>query len=101
MARDAGLVYRKSEAKVSVSTIHSILRTRLYTGWYEWNGKMIQGRHEPLASVDLWERVHGVMDGSFVKKHRRMTHDFRFLHDNLVHRGCVDDLIVGWRELAH
>jgi site-specific DNA recombinase len=78
MARDAGLVYRKSGAKVPVSTIHTILHTRLYTGWYEWNGKMIQGRHEPLVSVDLWERVQGVMDGRFVKKHRRMTHDFAF-----------------------
>ena len=29
LARDAGLVYRKSGAKVPVSTVHSILRTRL------------------------------------------------------------------------
>lgn len=78
LARDAGLVYRKSGAKVPVSTVHSILRTRLYTGWFEWNGKMIRGRHEPLVSVDLWERVQGVMDGRFAKKHRRMTHDFAF-----------------------
>ena len=78
MARAAGLVYRRTGAKVPVSTIHTILRTRLYTGWYEWNGKMIHGRHEPLVSVDLWERVQGVMDGRFTKKHRRMTHDFAF-----------------------
>jgi site-specific DNA recombinase len=78
LARDAGLVYRRTGAKVPVSTVHSILRTRLYTGWYEWNGKMIQGRHEPLVSVELWERVQGVMDGRFTKKHRRMTHDFAF-----------------------
>ncbi len=78
LARDAGLVYRKSGAKVPVSTVHSILRTRLYTGWFEWNGKMIQGRHEPLVSLDLWERVQGVMDGRSAKKHRRMTHDFAF-----------------------
>ena len=77
-ARDAGLVYRKSGAKVPVSTVHSILRNRIYTGWFEWNGKMIQGRHEPLVSVELWERVQAVMDGRFAKKHRRMTHDFAF-----------------------
>ena len=74
----AGLVYRKSGAKVPVSTVHSILRNRIYTGWFEWNGKMIQGRHEPLVSVELWERVQAVMDGRFAKKHRRMTHDFAF-----------------------
>ncbi len=77
-ARDAGLVYRKSGTKVPVSTVHSILRNRLYTGWFEWNGKLIQGKHEALVSVDLWERVQGVMDGRFAKKHRRMTHDFAF-----------------------
>ena len=78
LARDAGLVYRKSGAKVPVSTVHSILRTRLYTGWFEWNGKMIHGRHEPLVSVELWERVQGVMDGRFARKHRHFRHDFAF-----------------------
>src|SRR5215472_8605572 len=78
MARDAGLVYRKSGAKVPVSTVHSILRTRLYTGWFEWNGKLIHGQHEPLVSVELWERVQCVMDGRLAKNHRRMKHDFAF-----------------------
>jgi site-specific DNA recombinase len=40
-------------AKVPVSTIHTILRNRLYTGWFEWNGKLIQGRHEALIPVEL------------------------------------------------
>ena len=77
-ARAAGLVYRKSGAKVPVSTVHTILRNRLYTGWFEWNGQLIQGKHEPLVSVELWERVQGVLDGRFAKKHRRGTHDFAF-----------------------
>jgi site-specific DNA recombinase len=64
--------------KVPVSAVHSILRNRLYTGQFEWKGKLIQGRHEPLVSVELWERVQGVLDGRFAKKHRRMTHDFAF-----------------------
>jgi hypothetical protein len=25
-------------------------------GWFEWNGKLIQGRHEALIPVELWER---------------------------------------------
>src|SRR3984893_1538581 len=61
-ARDAGLVYRKSGAKVPVSTVHSILRNRIYTGWFKWTGKIIRGRQEPLVSVELWERVQAVMD---------------------------------------
>ncbi len=78
MAREAGLVYRNNGKPVPVSTVHYILRTRLYTGWFEWNGKLIQGTHEPLVSVELWDRVQGVLSGRSAKKHRRMTHDFAF-----------------------
>src|SRR5436190_12342150 len=55
-AHAEGLVYPRSGGKVPVSTIHTILRNRLYTGWFEWNGKLIQGKHEALVSVELWER---------------------------------------------
>ena len=77
-ARAAGLAYKKSGAPVPTSTVHSILRNRLYTGWFEWNGKLYQGKHESLVSVEMWERVQGVMDGRNASKHRRMTHDFAF-----------------------
>ncbi len=77
-AQTAGLVYRKSGAKVPVSTVHNILRCRLYTGMFNWKGKLIQGKHQPLISTDLWERVQGVLDGRNANKHRRMTHNFAF-----------------------
>jgi site-specific DNA recombinase len=77
-AHAAGLTYPRSGAKVPVSAVHTILRNRLYTGWFEWNGKLIQGKHEALVSVELWERVQGVIDGRFVKKSKRGRHDFAF-----------------------
>ena len=77
-AQAAGLVYRKSGTKVPVSTIHAILRNRIYTGQFEWIGKLYQGKHKPLVSIDLWERVQGVLDGRYAKKHRRVKHDFAF-----------------------
>ncbi len=58
-----GFVYPKSGNRVPVSTIHAILRNRLYSGMFEWNGKLHQGRHEPLVSIELWERVQGVLTG--------------------------------------
>ena len=61
-----------------MSTVHAILRNRLYTGQFEWNSKLIQGKHEPLVSIDLWERVQGVLDGRFGKKAKRGKHDFAF-----------------------
>src|SRR5215211_2345807 len=77
-AHAAGLLYPKSGAKVPVSTVHTILRNRLYTGWFEWNGRLIQGKHEALVPVELWERVQGVLDGRFAKKAKRGKHDFAF-----------------------
>jgi site-specific DNA recombinase len=77
-AHAAGLVYPKSGAKVPVSTIHTILRNRLYTGWFEWNGKLIQGKHEALVPVELWERVQDVIDGRFANNARRGRRDFAF-----------------------
>jgi DNA invertase Pin-like site-specific DNA recombinase len=77
-ARAAGLAYPKSGARVPVSTVHNILRNRLYSGWFEWNGKLIQGKHEALVPVELWERVQGVLDGRFASKAKRGRHDFAF-----------------------
>ena len=77
-AHAAGLAYPRSGAKVPVSTIHTILRNRLYTGWFEWNGKLIEGKHEALVSVELWERVQAVLDGRLGPKAKRGRHNFAF-----------------------
>jgi site-specific DNA recombinase len=74
----AGLVYPRSGAKVPVSTIHTILRNRLYIGWFEWKGKLIEGKHEALVSVELWERVQAVLDGRVGPKSKRGRHNFAF-----------------------
>jgi site-specific DNA recombinase len=89
-ARSAGLVYRRTGAAVPVSTIHLILRNRIYTGEFEWKGHLHKGRHEPLITRELWERVQGVLDGRHSKKTRRSKHDFAF--SGLIscgHCGCA------------
>jgi site-specific DNA recombinase len=73
-----GLNFRKSGAHVPASTIHKILRNRLYTGQFDWNGKLYQGKHEPLVSLDLWERVQAVMDGRYTKKSKHGGREFAF-----------------------
>jgi DNA invertase Pin-like site-specific DNA recombinase len=93
MARESGLAYRKSGSRVPVSTIQTILRNRLYTGWFEWNGKLYEGKHEPLVSVDMWERVQGVLDGRFAKKAKRGRNDFAF--SGLIACGKCGCAVVG------
>src|SRR2546430_151074 len=77
-AQAAGLGYAQSGSKVSVSTVHTILRNRLYTGQFEWNGKLIESKQEPLVAIELWERGSGMMDGRQRKKSKRGKHDFAF-----------------------
>lgn len=60
------------------STVHKILRNRLYMGEFEWNGLLYQGSHQPLVTRDLWGRVQDMMDGRNASKHRRVKHDFAF-----------------------
>ena len=77
-ATSEGFCYPRSGNRIPNSTIHTILRNLLYTGQFEWNGKLYQGKHEPLVSIDLWERVQSVLDGRHARKHRRMKHNFAF-----------------------
>ena len=73
-----GFSYRKSGKSVPTSTVHKILRNRLYMGEFEWNGRLFKGTRHPLVARDLWERVQDMMDGRNASKHRRMKHDFVF-----------------------
>jgi DNA invertase Pin-like site-specific DNA recombinase len=77
-ARAIGLVYRKSGAAVPVSTVHAVLRNPLYMGEIEWKGHTYPGKHVPLVSREVWERVQHVLDGRHAKKHRRVKHEFAF-----------------------
>lgn len=73
-----GLVYPKSGNPVPVSTVHMILRNRLYTGLFQWKGKLHHGKHEPLVSIELWERVQGVLTGRNTAPTHPIGNEFAF-----------------------
>ena len=77
-ARAAGLHFRKSGARIPRSTVHAILRNRVYAGRFDWNGKTYDGRHEALVSIDQWEQVQDLMDGRFAKRSKQGRRDFAF-----------------------
>lgn len=77
-AHAEGLVYPKNGHPVPVSTVHSILRNRLYTGLFQWNGKRHHGKHEPLVSIELWERVQGVLTGRHATPVHSYGYEFAF-----------------------
>ena len=78
MARADGMVFRKSKDPVPRATVHKILRNSIYMGEFDWDGHRYRGRHDPLVSRELWERVQAVLDRRFAKRHRKVKHEFAF-----------------------
>jgi hypothetical protein len=78
MACSEGLVFRKSKAPIPRATVHQMLRNRVYTGDFDWDGKTYRGVHVPLVSRELWERVQGILGGRAQNRNRRARHDFPF-----------------------
>jgi DNA invertase Pin-like site-specific DNA recombinase len=77
-ARAAGLMFRKTGARIPKSTVATILRNRIYTGRFDWDGKTYQGRYEAIVPTDLWERVQDVMDGRNARGAKKGRRDFAF-----------------------
>jgi site-specific DNA recombinase len=74
---------------VPTSTLHKVLRNRIYIGEFDYVGETYQGIHEPLVTREIWERVQEILDGRHEKKHRKITHDFAFSGlVNCGHCGC-------------
>jgi hypothetical protein len=89
-ARAEGLAYRKSGDMVPTSTVHKILRNRIYSGDFDFDGTMYHGAYEPTVSRELWEQVQAILDGRGAKKIRKMKEQFAF--SGLItcgHCGCA------------
>ena len=78
MARADGMVFRKSNDSIPRATVNKILRNRLYTGNFNWDGRTYAGVHAPLVTSELWERVQAALDGRLASRHRKVKHDFAF-----------------------
>ena len=78
IAREDGLSYRKSGNAVPKSTIHKILRNRVYTGDFDFDGVTYRGTYEPIISRELWERVQAILDGRGTRRTRQLKDRFAF-----------------------
>ena len=92
-ARSAGLSFRKSGAPLPLSTVHAMLRNRIYMGEFDWKGRAYQGVHEPIVPRELWERVQEVLDRRHANRHRRAKHNFAF--SGLIRCGHCGCAVVG------
>jgi DNA invertase Pin-like site-specific DNA recombinase len=78
IAHADGLAYRKSGATVPNSSVHKILRNRIYSGDFDFDGTSYKGSYEPIVSRELWKQVQDVLDDRNARKTRRVKHDFAF-----------------------
>ena len=78
MAFAEGFRFRRTRNKIPITTLHKILRKRIYMGEFDYGGTTYQGNHVPLVARETWERVQEILDGRHEKKHRKVTHDFAF-----------------------
>jgi DNA invertase Pin-like site-specific DNA recombinase len=78
IAHADGLTYRKSGATVPKSSVHKILRNRIYSGDFDFDGTTYKGNYEPIVSRELWKQVQDILDGRNARKTRRVKHQFAF-----------------------
>ncbi|MFM2125212.1 MAG: hypothetical protein RL328_1663, partial [Acidobacteriota bacterium] len=63
---------------VSVSSLHNILRKRIYTGEFDWKGVVFPGSYEAIITRATWERVQDLLSARSELRHRKMIHDFTY-----------------------
>jgi site-specific DNA recombinase len=90
---EQGLATRASAkwrpAPVSRSQIGLILRDPYYIGMVRFKGQLYQGRHEPLITPELFERVQAVIDERVKRGQRDRVHN-HFLRGMMYCGRCRD-----------
>ncbi len=78
IASKAGLTRKGSEHPLVRSAIHKLLKNKIYYGDFDWNGVTYSGKHEPIVSRQLWQKVQDVLSDRDSSKCKRVKHDFTF-----------------------
>ncbi len=52
---------RSGDSPLALATIYRILGNRFYTGDIVWNGQTFPGKHEPMVTLDEFERVQALL----------------------------------------
>lgn len=63
LAVELGLKSLRGGKPIPNSSLHRMLRNPIYCGRIEWNGEEYAGKHEPIVTPALWNKVQAVLDG--------------------------------------
>jgi len=75
-ARAEGLTIRGR--RLHKSTLHQILRKRIYSGEFDWDGVTYAGTHEVLVSRETWQTVQALLNRRAETNQHRIKRDFAF-----------------------
>jgi len=75
-AAAAGLTNRSSGRPLVRAKLHQILQNPLYCGDFKWLGHGYAGRHEPLITRELFQRVQDVFASANHPRHTKRQHAF-------------------------
>jgi DNA invertase Pin-like site-specific DNA recombinase len=70
-ARKAGLRNPLKKTLIGKSGLYHVLTNTFYYGLVQWKGELFQGKHEPLISKALFDRVQQVLGRKKRPKHRK------------------------------
>ena len=93
MLKEAGFAFKRSHNSVPQSTIHKILRNRIYTGEFDWDGQNYKGKYEPIITMELWQTVQNIFDNRSSGRKKVRKHDFAF--SGLIQCGYTGGSLVG------
>src|SRR3989338_10840888 len=62
--------------KMGKSRVHQLLIDPFYTGKNRWNGKVTNGKHEPLISIELFNTVQSVLKRKTTPKYNKHIYLF-------------------------
>ncbi len=71
-----GFEFRPSQPKIGRTSLAIILRNLFYTGDFIFQGKFHKGKHEPLISIGLFEKVQEVLNQT--NRPKSVKHQFAF-----------------------
>ena len=81
-------IFEESGIKINRAYLDAMLKSTFYIGRFVWRGIEYKGRHAPLISPELFERVQRVFVGHNKPKYRK--HNFAFAGLlRCAHDGCT------------
>lgn len=55
---------------------YDVLRNPFYYGYFMWNGELIEGKHEPLITKELWDKIQRQLSGRHYDKPKQNNYFF-------------------------